>query len=247
MKGGGMPHRLQKYHPAKPQHDAVQTSYNIICNAHKACSSFLKQFEDIRRYRNAMGTPTDAEQDLLRAMLAFACAGLDSMAKQLVRDALPILVQRDEGVAAMFFQRSKKALYKDSVLDADLLLRSIMVDNPRDVLMLDLVRELTAGSLQSVDELFRVAAYFNIPSKQLSPDPNDLRRIFNARNQIAHEMDIDFTQRNRSRRPRARDGMINDVNVLFCVAKVFLESTDQKLAGPNKSVDTYVSHRSAAV
>ncbi len=238
-----MPQRLQKHYPSKPKHESVQTSYSIICNAHKACSSFLKQFEDIRKYRHAVGTPTDAEQDLLRAMLAFASAGLDSMVKQLVRDVLPIVVLKDQGAAALFMQRTKKTIYKDSVLDADLLLRSIMNDNPRDVLMSDLVRELTAGSLQSVDELFRVAAFFNIPSKQLSSDPNELKRIFNARNQIAHEMDIDFTQRNRSRRPRARDGMINDVNVLFSVAKVFLESTEQKLFGPDKNIDVRVSHR----
>jgi hypothetical protein len=34
-----------------------------------ASAAFLQQFEDIRKYRQAKGTPTDAEQDLLRAML----------------------------------------------------------------------------------------------------------------------------------------------------------------------------------
>jgi hypothetical protein len=242
-----MPHRLKKYYPSKPKHDAVLTSYNIVCNAHKACSAFLKQFEDIRRYRKAKGTPTDTEQDLLRAMLAFACAGLDSMSKQLVRDVLPELVDRDEGAAAMFFQRTKKALYKDNVLNVELLLRSIMTAAPRNILMSDLVSELTSGCLQSVDELFRVAAYFNIASKDLAANPNDLKRIFHVRNQIAHEMDMDFTQRNRSRRPRARDVMIDDVNVIFSVAKVFLEKTDNKLNEPNKSVNAYVSHREDAV
>jgi len=37
---------------------------------------------------------TDEEQDLLRAMLVMAAAGLDSMTKQLIRDALPQVVHR---------------------------------------------------------------------------------------------------------------------------------------------------------
>ena len=229
-----MPNRLKKHYPGKPKHEAVQNSFIIICNAHKACSAFLKQFEDIRKYRKAQGTATDAEQDLLRAMLAFACAGVDSMAKQLVRDALPEVVRADAGAAAMFFQRTKKALYKDNILNTDLLLQSIMTDSPKAILVDDLVRELTSSSLQSVEELFRVAAYFNIPSKELAPDPTDLKRIFGIRNQIAHEMDIDFKQPNRHRHPRARDKMINDVNVIFGVAKAFLEKTDLKLDGPKK-------------
>jgi hypothetical protein len=228
-----MPHRLKKYHPAKPKHEEVLSSYIIICNAHKACSAFLKQFEDIREYRKAKGTPTDAEQDLLRAMLTFACAGLDSMVKQLVRDVLPEVVRKDPGAAAMFLQRTNKILYRENILNINLLLQSIMADSPRDVLLNDLVKELTSGSLQSADELFRVAAHFNIPTKELAQNPNELKRIFGIRNQISHEMDIDFAQTNRHRHPRARDNMINDANVIFSVAKAFLENTDQKL---NKSV-----------
>jgi hypothetical protein len=153
-----MPQRLKQYHPAKPKHQGIQSAYVIICNAHKASAAFLKQFEDIRVYRKAKGTPTDAEQDLMRAMLTFACAGLDSMMKQLVRDTLPTVVKNDEGASVMFVQRSKKTIYKDNTLNADLLLRAILTESPKDVLIEDLVRELTSGSLQSVDELFRVAA-----------------------------------------------------------------------------------------
>jgi hypothetical protein len=232
-----MPHRLKNHHPAKPNHESVLSAHIILCNTHKACSAFLKQFEDIRKYRKAKGTPTDEEQDLLRAMLAFACAGLDSMAKQLIRDALSQVIIKDEGAAAMFFERTKKTLYKENILNTDLLLQSIMTESPREVLLQDLVRELTSESLQSADELFRVASYFNIASKDLAPDPRELRRIFKIRNEIAHEMDIDFTQPNRNRHPRARDNMIDDVNVIFNVAKAFLEKTDQKLVGPNKGVD----------
>jgi len=224
-----MPQRLKKYHPKKPKHDSIKNAYTIILNAHKACSALLKQFEDIRKFRKAKGAPTDAEQDLLRAMLLFACAGIDSMAKQLVRDALSEIIKKDKGAEAVFIQRTKTSIYKDNILNIDLLLQSILMDVPRDVLLQDLVRNLTSGSLQSVDELFRIASFFNIPSKILINKPEDLKSIFNIRNQISHEMDIDFTQRNRNRRPRSRDAMIEHVNAIFKVAKVFLDETDNKL------------------
>lgn len=224
-----MHHRLKKHHPAKPKHEKLGNGYVIICNAHKACSAFLKQFEEVRKIRQAKGTPTDAEQDLLRAMLTFACAGLDSMAKQLVRDALPSVVAADEGAEAVFLQRSKKVIYKDGMLNADLLLNSLVSDSPKAQLIKDLVFDLTSGSLQSVDELFKVASFFNIPSKTLSSKPDELRKVFAARNQIVHEMDIDFSQKNRNRRPRTRDGMIDSVNMVFSIAKIFLEQTDAKL------------------
>ena len=225
-----MPSRLKRYLPPRPKHTALQNAFVIICNAHKASSSFLKQFEDIRRYRNAKGTPTDAEQDLLRAMLSFASAGLDSMAKQIVRDALPAIVAKDEGAAALFFQRTKKTIYRDNVLNSDLLLQAILAKCPRDLLVADLVRDLTSGSLQAVDELSRVGSFLNIPSKELIEDPKKMTRIFEIRNQIAHEMDIDFSQPNRRRHPRARDDMIDYTNALFKVAKTLLGKADERLA-----------------
>jgi len=42
------------------------------------------------------------EQNLIRAALAFAGAGLDSALKQLVRDTLPILIESELGVERMF-------------------------------------------------------------------------------------------------------------------------------------------------
>jgi len=225
-----MPHRLRAHYPGKPNSPSLQTAYLIICNAHKAASSFLKQFEDIRRLRLAKGTPTDGEQDLLRAMLSFACAGLDAMVKQLVRDALAMVIARDEGATAMFVQRTRKTIYRDGVLNAELLTQAIVHGSPRDVLVDDLKRELTANSLQSVDELLRVAAYFNIPSRDIVKEPRDLKAVFDARNQIAHEMDIDFDQPNRHRYPRARDDMIAHTNRVLLLAKTFLEMVENKLA-----------------
>ena len=97
-------------HPPQPQRDACQDTHVILCNAHDAVRSFLDTFEAVRKTRNAKGMPTDEEQDLLRAMVLFAGAGLDSMVKQLIRDALPTIIECDEGATLQFKDYIEKRL-----------------------------------------------------------------------------------------------------------------------------------------
>src|SRR5260221_3103129 len=71
----------------------VEKSKLILKYAREAKSSFEAQCNASRRSRSKSGGAlTHAEQDLLRAMLVFAGAGLDACLKQLVRDALGYLV-----------------------------------------------------------------------------------------------------------------------------------------------------------
>ena len=98
----------------------------------------------------------------------------------------------------------------------------------------DLVRSLRASSLQSKDQLLKVAAHFNIPSNKLSTDLNLLKEIFDARNEVAHEMDIDFTQTNRSRRPRKKDSMIQFTTEIFRISKQCLAEVDALLLKKEK-------------
>lgn len=72
------------HYPERPRSGDCSNAYTILCNSHDTASSFLETFEAVRSARNARGAPTDEEQDLLRACVVFAGAGLDSMVKQLV-------------------------------------------------------------------------------------------------------------------------------------------------------------------
>jgi hypothetical protein len=92
------------YYPEQPMAQATLTAFYILCNTHEAASSFLDIFEKTRQGRNARGTPTDKEQDLLRAMVAFAASGLDSMVKQLIRDTLEKVIERSPGAMRNFKQ-----------------------------------------------------------------------------------------------------------------------------------------------
>ena len=82
-------------------------------------------------------------------MLTFASAGLDSMIKQLVRDALAKVIDRSEAAQGNFKLFIEKRLAKQGTLDPRFLSDVLASRDPRDVLVTELVRELTSQSLQS--------------------------------------------------------------------------------------------------
>ena len=81
----------------------------------------------------------------------------------------------------------------------------------------------------SFDQVLRVASYFDIPSTALATDPKLLDRIFGARNEIVHEMDVDFAQTNRNRRPRRKAVMIDHTTEVLRLANAFLIEVDRGL------------------
>lgn len=201
----------------------------ILCSAHDAASSFLDIFEATRETRKAKGTPTDEEQNLLRAMLVFAGAGLDSMIKQLVRDALSLTIDRSRGAEENLKTFISKRLARQNTLDPSFLSSVLASRDPRDVLVSELIDDLISQSLQSKEQVLRVASYFDIPSAALAPDLSLLERIFRARNEIVHEMDVDFAQTNRNRRPRRKAEMIRHTTEILRLANAFLIEVDRGL------------------
>jgi hypothetical protein len=221
------------HHPGKPQNEILMKSYWILCSTHDTSSSFLDIFESERTRRKAKGAPTDEEQDLLRAMLAFATSGLDSMVKQLVKDTLPRIVRKDKGASEMFRSYIEKRMQRDDKLDHKFLAAVLTSRYPQGELIADLIDALGSTSLQSKDQLLKVAAFFNIESKAIMSNPQFVKDIFDSRNQISHEMDVLFDQTNRSRRSRRKEDMIRYTNEIFNVADSFLSQVDAKLGVPS--------------
>ena len=218
-----------KHYPDQPRASLAMSAFYILCGAHASASSFLDLFEKERKRRNARGTPTDEEHDLLRATLLFASSGLDSMIKQLVSDALPAIIDKDPGANEQFKSFLERRFRKGDGVNLKFLAATIANPTPRIVLIDELVTDLCSSSLQSKDQLFKVVAHFNIASQRITDEPDRLQKIFDARNQIAHEMDIDFTQTNRSRRPRRIGDMKAYVNEIFRISSCVLGMIDQKL------------------
>ncbi|MGI9106598.1 MAG: HEPN domain-containing protein [Pyrinomonadaceae bacterium] len=218
-----------KHFPPEPKIPHLLNSFYILRSTHEAASSFLDIFQTSRKTRRAKGAPTDKEQDLLRAMLIFAASGLDSMVKQLIHDTLREVINVDRGATEQFKVYIERRIRKGGELDYKFLASVIAENEPRNLMVTDLIIFLRSSSLQSKDQLLKVAAFFNIPSAQLSSNFRILDEIFEARNQIAHEMDIDFTQARKNRRPRRQDQMISYANEIFRFANSFLKQVESKL------------------
>lgn len=218
------------HYPSEPDcQQCCWNAYILLRNAHDTSSSFLEIFNTTRTTRNARGASTDKEQDLLRAMLTFACAGLDALVKQLIKDALPDVINCNEAAERTFRADIERRIRRGEEIDHRFLADILTQKRPRDRLIDILISDLTSQSLQSKDQLLRVGSFFDIQSNSITNDPNDLARIFTARNQIVHEMDIDFSPTNRNRRSRTKGKMFDDTNKIFKVSKIFLEEVDHKL------------------
>lgn len=230
--------------PTPPKTEATQKSYFILKYAHDTAESLLEAFGTVRRARSAgRGASRDEEQDLLRAMVVFAGAGIDSMTKQLIRDALPAMVsdlpgtrERIERFVVRHLRRSSAEPIDDDAAPLDAvnpqrLAKILLADNPRAGLVELLVSDLTAGSLQSVEELYRVINYLGLKPQSLEVDEQDLRTVFQCRNRLIHEMDIDFDQRNRNRTSRGREVMVGYAGTLLKASNMILKGVDDQLAG----------------
>src|SRR3989338_4549708 len=116
--------------------------------------SFSDAFNAIRKERRAHGIATHEEMDLLRAMLVFACAGLDSIMKQVIKDCYSLISEKNP-IAASALQAhfAKKISRTDnegvSVYDSKLLARVLLSKSSQKEIIAFVIEDLTSGSLQS--------------------------------------------------------------------------------------------------
>lgn len=200
----------------------------ILQYTHESASALLQALRTVRSHREASrGALTDEEQDLLRAMLVMAASGLDSVAKQLIRDALPTLCKGDPKVLAQFQTYVARQVRGDgegyvTSEASKLLARVLTADSPQAELIESYVYSLTGSSLQSVEELYKVASALDVTQNMINK--NVLKPIFEARNDIIHELDIDFGALRRNRHSRPIGWMIKAANELLLLAeKLYLE------------------------
>ena len=219
-----MTSRFENY-PNKPQNTRLAGGYNILCYTHETCSSFLNIFDKSKNLDNL----TAQDQDLLRAILTFASAGLDSLVKQLIKDTLCEVICRYSGSEIMFKRHVERIIMKGNEIDGKILANAFISQEPKDYFISKVIWDLTSNSLQSKDELLKVASYFDIPSNILVSDLGVLKEIFDIRNQIVHEMDIDLSDP-KHRRERVETAMIIYTNELFKIAETFLNEVDSKLS-----------------
>lgn len=190
----------------------------------------LKQ--NIESFRILLETIDDdvARQNILRSMLLFACFGIDAIVKQLINEALSLVIEREIGAQEQLKKYTSRELKKDS--DYTLTAELLTVKDSRKWLIERLKVELSINSLQSADQLYKVASYFNISTEKLVDKDNKaiLKDAFHTRNIIVHQMDIDLAN-NTVNRHEIKE--INDfVQTIYMVANNFITEVNNILCKP---------------
>ncbi len=197
--------------------------------ARRSCESFLRIFDEATANRGS-GTPKDEEQDLLRAMLVFAGAGLDASVSHLVRDCASDMLARSPKLReeTESFAQDQLGLTRDGT---KFLLRMLPDSEPSidQRLVEEFMHRRTEQSLQSHQELLRVCSYFEIDDKPLRDRILALADVFHARNAIIHEMDVNFDWKNRRRTSRRRATMVEYTERVLNVAAELIRRTQEKL------------------
>ena len=183
-------------------HKSVAPSQNYLVSARRsvehALSAVSRQRSTRRAYEGAdqRGRHTEADQDLLRAALVFAGAGLDSTLKRLLADCLPEMTQRSDD-ADEKLKRYAADQIKDEIEhnEPSMLVDALLSNRPRDVLEANHIDSLIGGSLQSNQQVRAAAAALGVVNtdffKRTSPrQDNKLNAMFQARNTIVHELDL---------------------------------------------------------
>ena len=221
-------------YPTSAYHPCCTEAVSVLGSAHDTASYLAGVHGYLEEQMRSAPANEQAEftarnEELLRAMLTFASSGLDSMIKRLVVDALPEVIDRHPGAQDQFRKFVERRLRRGDGPDYAFVAGVIADPNPRNHLVGELVKDLTSRSLQSVDEVLKVGSYFDIRTEDIIPDIPAARKIFSARNQIVHEMDIDFARPNRNRRSRQYSDMGANTQALFEVALCFLTEVNRRL------------------
>jgi hypothetical protein len=190
--------------------DDTEIAQRFLASAYDAVAGVLQSLDSVREYRKAQegGKPlrrlTGPEEDLLRAAVVFACAGLDATLKQLIRDALPPLLATNPAAHDKFEAFVRSEVSRGENVDAERLARYLVSANPRSRLIEQYIYELTGSSLQSAQEVDRAAGALGIDNSVLRKRIKAMQPIFVARNEISHELDLQEIQKPGDRTRRSR-------------------------------------------
>jgi len=199
----------------------TENSRKILDTTKETILSFFEIYKEIKVEENAK------QQDLLRAIILFSCSGIDAVIKQLINDTLEEIIKKDEGAQSYFKNYIEKKIKNNNDVYNSKLLSEIFIsdEKPKDTLIRILKRELMANSLQSAEELSRVAAYFNIETT----DIDKIKEVFVVRNQITHEMDIDMSSEVIIRRNRNKEDIKEYSDRIIKLAEHYIKSIENKL------------------
>lgn len=152
---------LQELSPACGE-PGTDTAQRFLTSAFESVEPVFQTLRTVRRLRreetgDIRGRLTSPEEDLLRAAVVFTGAALDAALKQLIRDMLPVLLERNEQAHEKFEAFAADRLGTGEIADTKMIARHLTSPDPRARLIEDYIYELTGSSLQSAEEVQKTA------------------------------------------------------------------------------------------
>lgn len=109
------------------------------------------------------------------------------------------------------------------------LAKILLADSHQAQVIEEYVRDLTGSSLQSATEVAKAVTALGIEPKVVKINSNKLKEIFDIRNRIIHELDINFEAARRNRSSRKVDDMVGRTNVLLELSERILVAVHSRL------------------
>lgn len=224
--------------PSGVGHDATDKSQRFLISAHEAVEGVFDTLYKIRGLRKAegggiQGQMTHNENDQLRAAIVFSGAGLDATLKQMIRDTLPLLLEAgNEQAHKKFEDFASGQLGTGEIADTRIVARYLTSASPRERLIEDYIYELTGSSLQSKEEVQKVAGALGVKDEELRKKIDKLKPLFVARNEISHELDLQKPEKagDRTRRSRPINQTKAICNSGFEVGQLIVNDVGKQLA-----------------
>lgn len=163
--------------------------------------------------KGRLGTSSDEEQDILRARLVLSSAGMDSVLKYLCYRAIPYMVNRNDEIVSKRMKEHLSDILKKAFdnpreqhENRDIITEILLSNIPMEEVIKQYINTHFNGSMQSYDALMKVMNLLNIDTNHIKEHESELRDIFQARNEIIHELDMDpFGSRRKRIQRRVRD------------------------------------------
>lgn len=178
---------------------------------------------------------TENKEDILRSVLLFACSTIDSVGKQLSKDCLKELIDSDEGAQETFQTFIEREIKKDS---AKILPRALSRPDYRNELINVLKESIEGKSLQSYSQISELTARFGIPTDKIITQ-KEAERIFDARQKIVHEMDINAiaSQGNSTQRHVRAEGEIKTlIENMMSASCALIQTVHDKIHEPRATL-----------
>ena len=212
--------------------DAAITSVNNVLLGMRLSRAIDRELKgtDLR------GRIEESNLDLLRAAVVFGGAGADATLKALIKTALHSLLNTDDAVQRKFTKFVESALVGAGGHTTSLLAECLSQPlGPYSKLVERYIQYLTGGSLQSATEVDNVCGALGISDTDLrkrTREGGTLDKMFKARNQMIHELDIDDSRRKRTRKVTEIESWCKEV---LSVSQEIVNSVARKESvGPSK-------------